>query len=161
MANWDHQSNIGTHPRLHDGAHNGLAQFTGGGRVTLADVADTHVPVGSLVTVTIGRDVQAHSVHAADDAAGVGPMHDTAWANFRNNVRNTLEGLDVQLVCDGFIGHGEWEGHAEESAAFVGLATRPFDPTFLGELLECQARRFSQDAIGWSYGPGNLARRSR
>ena len=80
----------------------------GNATATLPVVEDTHIPVGSLVTVTIGRNV------------GTTPMSDAVWAEFRNQVTTVLRTISDD-VFGPFDGYGEWEGVTEESTTFTAL----------------------------------------
>ena len=163
MANWDHKSNIGTHPELGGAAHNGLAQVGGSTRTVApptADETDTHVPVGSLVTITIGRNVPAGGSGSQLPGVTV-PMSEARWQAFQDSVRYLiLEGrCDAADVFGPFAGHGVWDGVREDSVTFTGITARPFSPASLDNALSYLARCYDQDAIAWSYGPARLARR--
>ena len=145
MANWDHKSNIGTHPNIDNGARNTLDNLAGGRPPTLSDSADSHVPVGSLVTVTIGRNV------------GDRPMTNLAWSTFRANVRANLDRELGGTTFGPFDGLGQWDGLEEESTAFTHLSALPVSVKRLDNVLASLARLFEQDAIAWSYGQARLA----
>lgn len=110
--------------------------------------ADTHVPVGSLVTVSIGRNV------------GDTPMAEGAWAEFISEVSLYVGGITRATARYGpFLGTGEWNGVAEDTATLTFITGRPVAPSDLGDILSALSRLFNQDAIAWSYGPAFLALR--
>ena len=102
---------------------------------------------GDVLTVSIGRNV------------GVLPMSDVDWQELRTTVRDHLSALlKPSDVFGWFDGHGVWDGVPEESAVLtmiVGYTTRH---AHVDSTLVALAERFGQDAIAFSYGPGNLAR---
>jgi hypothetical protein len=115
---------------------------------TLPTVADTHVPVGSQVTVTIGRNV------------GDRPMFAFEWNDFKRCLADLLGDVVAPTLTFGpFKGTGEWEGVAEESSVLIVITGRAVDPARLSGRLVHLARAFNQDAIAWSYGPNLLATR--
>jgi hypothetical protein len=117
-----------------------------------ANPNETLGPVGpwvcsdDVLTVTIGRGI------------GILPMDDVLWQEFRNTVREHLANLLRPTDVFGwFDGVGVWEGQPEESAVLtmiVGYTTRQ---AHVDSVLSALAERFSQDAIAYSFGPGNLA----
>ena len=117
----------------------------GNATATLPVVEDTHIPVGSLVTVTIGRNV------------GTTPMVDAVWDTFRAQVRTVLSTLSDD-VFGPFDGVGEWDGVREESTTFTAVTNVPGNPSTVDEQLAMIAGWYAQDAIAWSYGAGRLAR---
>jgi hypothetical protein len=119
----------------------------------LPTVADTHVPVGSQVTITIGRNV------------GDVPMDDAEWSHFKALVDLAVPGnLAPSLDLGWFTGHGEWtdsDGHrvVEESAVRILISGKAVSPTHWTACLSIIADVYGQDAIAWSYGPNLLATR--
>lgn len=116
---------------------------------TLPTVADTHIPVGSLVTVTIGRNF-------ADDPMTA--MIASEWARFQTSITDLFHLLGGQTFGP-FAGMGEWNGVVEDSAVITNVTSRPLDLDGFEIILRAIAAEFGQDAIAWSYGPARLATR--
>lgn len=113
---------------------------------TLPTVADTHVPVGFQVTVTIGRNVSDK------------PMRYNLWADFQTAIYGLVRDHFAPSITFGpFTGLGEWEGDTEESSVLIAVTSYPGDPAAFSERLSAIARWFGQDAVAWSYGPNLLA----
>lgn len=102
---------------------------------------------GENVTVTIGRNV------------GSEPMTPQAWSLFQTMVTDHLSALLRPEQAFTYYGTGEWEGVTEESAAIVLVGVRYTSRVDdVDRVLSGIAGTFEQDAIGWSHGPGRLAR---
>jgi hypothetical protein len=86
-------------------------------------------------------------------------MSDASWATFVADVADHVGALIIPQATFGpFYGSGEWEGVTEESAVLsfiVGYTVRIED---LESVLANLCDLYSQDAIAWTSGPGNLAR---
>lgn len=108
---------------------------------------DTHIPAGSLVTVTIGRNV------------GSAPMTGNEWADFKSLVHSYLRSF-AGTVFGPFEGVGEWDGIVEESAVLTAITNYPANPAAVDAQLRVFCDDFKQDAIAWSYGPARLAERA-
>lgn len=126
---------------------------------TLPRVAPTHVPVGSQVTVTIGRNVSTGRPDPGREGApAVAPMPSERWEDFTVAVAGALFDLTRYVDLFGpFTGEGEWDGVREESRAIIVLTRYPVAPDTLTARLAELARHYGQDAIAWSYGPNILA----
>jgi hypothetical protein len=113
-------------------------------------VPDTHIPVGSQVTITIGRNV------------GETPMSDSEWSHFLALVDLFVTGDAFELRADfgWFDGQGVWASQQEDSAIRVFVTGKAVTPDFVSAALSVIADVYHQDAIAWSYGPNLLARRS-
>jgi hypothetical protein len=121
---------------------------------SLPTVADTHVPVGSQLTITIGRNQAT--------ALGTAPMAEGPWAGFKSLVSLVVVNhLAPTLDFGWFTGEGQWEGVTEESAIRVIVTGKAIAPDRLDLLLGVIADTYGQDAIAWSYGPNLLANRVR
>lgn len=126
----------------------------------LPSVQDTHVPVGSLLTVTIGRNVRAgySELAALGQLSGEQvPMRRKTWNEFQNQVRLEFIGR-ASDVFGPFHGTGEWDGVTEESAVFTAIVSTPFPPAEFDAAMARLASLYDQDAIAWSYGEARLAR---
>jgi hypothetical protein len=149
MANWDHLSNIGTHPVLDPdpavrkphvvaAADREIAKFS--------KIRDETVGLlGRTVTVTIGRNV------------GSEPMPAPRWEEFRSGIRQTLANLLCPDFSASYDGTGEWDGVAEDSTLFVASGiTREVTSTYLRAVLAQYADEYDQDAIALTVGTTDL-----
>lgn len=169
MANWDHHSNIGTHP-LHDAdpdvrraagveaAQRHIDRFT-----TIRDelTGGPVIPAGSQVTITIGRNVRADhplaGIQVPERDAQV-PMRRAAWHDFRATLATDVGYWVSPVATFGpFIGAGEWEGVAEESSVLILITGEPVTVGKLSAALIALAENFGQEAIAWTHGPNMLA----
>jgi hypothetical protein len=107
----------------------------------------TGVPIGSQVTVTIGRNV------------GTEPMDDADWETFAIATQYAVsEEVEPTATYGAFVGNGGWEDTPEESAVLIFIAGRHASIATLDRALAQVADAFDQDAIAWSFGPNHLAR---
>lgn len=102
---------------------------------------------GDNVTVTIGRNV------------GTIPMGDAAWLQFVVDVTNDVSAILHPEVTFNYRGQGEWQGVTEDSCSFSFVdVQRTTLASDVDKVLSVLAVRYHQDAIGWSFGAGRLAR---
>jgi hypothetical protein len=149
MANWDHLSNIGTHPVLDPdpavrrphilaAADREIRKFT--------DIREREVGLqGRTVTVTIGRNV------------GDVPMSEPAWLRFRDYVRLWLQSALLPDFLATYDGTGEWQGVPEDSTTIVlsGVSTC-VQRADLQVWLAATAAIHGQDAIALTIGDTEL-----
>lgn len=113
----------------------------------------THVPVGSQLTVTIGRNI------------GTRPMYRRTWEDFQDTVVGAIVDLTHPAHSFGpFTGDSTWtddDGFTvrEESAVFTAVTGYPGAVDAIELQLSRIADAYGQDAIAWTYGPNLLARR--
>lgn len=114
----------------------------------LPRVDASHIPPGSLLTVTIGRNV------------GNRPLWSHEWREFQSAVSDAVTDLLHPSASFGpFHGTGEWEGVSEDSAVFTFLTAYPAGVKAVDERLAQLADMYGQDAIAWSFGTARLATR--
>lgn len=105
-----------------------------------------HVPPGSQVTVTIGRNI------------GDTPMHRLYWEGFQDTVASAVRDLLRPTLTFGpFTGDGEWDGVTETSSVLIAVTSYPASVDAVEARLAGIAADYDQDAIAWSFGPNLLA----
>lgn len=145
MANWDHRSNIGTHPVLSPdpeirrphvvaAADREIRKFS--------EIREREIGLtGRTVSVTLGRNV------------GNVPMPLDRWEEFRTLIGAALANLLAPDFAASYDGRGEWQGIAEDSTILVASGiTRPVTSDYLRAVLSTYAEEFGQDAIALTVG---------
>lgn len=121
---------------------------------------DTFTPAGPWVRadqdvlhVTIGRNV------------GSSPLSDDDWALFQSATVDRISALIKPTDVFTFLGSGTWRDDvtgeliSEESAHVTFLPGYTAQVPHIESILKDLADDYKQDAIAFSYGPANLARR--
>ena len=107
----------------------------------------TGVPIGSQVTVTIGRNTTDGNT-----------LWRFEWEQFILDAKAALaDQVEPTAVFGPFKGEGVWEGEREESAVWILIAGRHASISHIDEALGKVADIYGQDAIAWSFGPNFLA----
>lgn len=115
---------------------------------TLPKPREGHVPPGSQLTVTIGRNL-AHTTI---------PMSDSSWTQFEFDVLSLVDNYFSPTMRFGpFAGTGRWDGVEEESLMIVVVTSYPGNIRDFERHLRGIAASFGQEGIAWSYGPNKLA----
>ena len=108
----------------------------------------TGVPVGSQVTVTIGRNTTRGKT-----------LFRFEWEQFILDVKAALaDQVEPTATFGPFTGEGVWEGEREESAVWILIAGRHASISHIDEVLAKVAAIYEQEAIAWSFGPNLLAK---
>lgn len=154
MANWDHLSNIGTHPVLSSDPEVRRPHVVAACDREIdkfSTIRDQTVGLqGRTVTVTIGRNV-------ADGRGGQGPMPEDRWQDFRTIVRQSLANNLAPDFSASYDGTGEWGGVSEDSTTFIFSGVTSTTPAAdVRSWLSYLARDFGQDAIALTIGDTEL-----